>query len=247
MSRLQNLGAWALAGAAVLSTSLVAGPAAARTAEVSDGRDVPASADLTSATYRDGEARVVVTAHVRALRQSGRVVALVGEPDSDVVYHATVWPRSDGTVGTRLELVTDVSHSPRACAISASWSVREDTVTVSVPQSCLQFGRFLERHYVRVTMSDHGGRDAARGVDVGRGSSPGCATAGEIRRLRRGVPQARVHALLDTAGRFGDGAAGGYSRIYRSCSGGRGWYVDYDGTTDRVEATGRVRGAGTNV
>ena len=59
MSRLQNLGAWVLAGAAVLSTSLVAGPAAARTVEVSDGRDVPASADLTSATYRDGEARVV--------------------------------------------------------------------------------------------------------------------------------------------------------------------------------------------
>ena len=247
MSRLQNLGAWALAGAAVLSTSLVAGPAAARTAEVSDGRDVPAGADLTSATDRNGEARVQVTAHVRALRHTGRVVALVGEPDSDVVYHATVWPRSDGTVGTRLELVTDVSHSPRACAISASWSVREDTVTVSVPQSCLQFGRFLERHYVRVTMSDHGGRDAARGVDVGRGSSPGCATAGEIRGLRRGQPKARVHALLDTAGRFGDGGAGGYSRVYASCSGGRAWFVEYDGTTDRLAATGRVRGSTTNV
>jgi hypothetical protein len=247
MSRLHTLGAWALAGAAVLTTSLVAGPAAARTVVVSDGRDVPASADLTSATYRDGEARVEVTAHVRALRQSGRVVALVGAPDSDTVYYATVWPRPDGTVGTRLELVTDVSRSPRPCALAATWSVRTSTVEVSVPQSCLRFGRFLEQHYVQVRTSANGGRDAARGVDVGRGSSPGCATAGEIRGLRRGDTKARVHALLDTAGRFGDGAAGGYSRIYRSCSGGRPWYVDYDGTTDRLEATGRVRGATTNV
>jgi hypothetical protein len=247
MSRLHTLGAWALAGAAVLTTSLAAGPAAARTVEVSDGRDVPAGADLTSATYRNGEARVQVTAHVRALRHTGRVVALVGEPDSDTVYHATVWPRPDGTVGTRLELVTNGSRSPRSCAITATWSVRTSTVEVSVPQSCLQFGRFLERHYVQVRTSAAGGRDVARGVVVGRGSSPGCATAGEIHGLHRGDTRARVHALLDTAGRFGDGAAGGYSRIYRSCSGGRPWYVDYDGTTDRLEATGRVRGATTNV
>jgi len=247
MSRLQNLGAWVLAGAAVLTSSLVAGPAAALTVEVRDGRDVPASADLTSATYRDGEALVQVTAHVRALRPGGRVVALVGAPDSDTVYYATVRPRPDGSVGTRLELVTDVSRSPRACAIAATWSVRTSTVEVSVPQSCLRFGRFLEQHYVQVRMSADGGRDATRGVDVGRGSSPGCATAGEIRGLRRGEPKARVHARLDTAGRFGDGAAGGYSRTYRSCSGGRAWYVDYDGTTDRLEATGRVRGPATNV
>ena len=247
MSRLQNLGAWVLAGAAVLTTSLVAGPAAALTVEVRDGRDVPASADLTSATYRDGEALVQVTAHVRALRPAGRVVALVGAPDSDTVYYATVRPRPDGTVGTRLELVTGVSRSPRDCAIAATWSVRTSTVEVSVPQSCLRFGRFLEQHYVQVRMSADGGRDATRGVDVGRGSSPGCATAGEIRGLRRGQPKARVHALLDTAGRFGDGGAGGYSRVYASCSGGRAWFVEYDGTTDRLAATGRVRGSTTNV
>ncbi len=156
-----------------------------------------------------------MTAHVRALRQSGRVVALVGAPDSDVVYYATVWPRSDGTVGTRLELVTDVSRSPRDCAISATWSVREDTVEVSVPQSCLQFGRFLEQHYVQVRMSDR--RRSGRHARGGR-------RAGQQPRLRdrrrdpapapRCQPKARVHALLDTAGRFGDGAAGGYSRIY---------------------------------
>ena len=247
MSRLQNLVGWVLAVATVLTTTLVAGPATARTVQVTDGRDVPAAADLTSATYRDGEARVQVTAHVRALRQAGRVVVLVGEPDSDLVYRATVWPRRDGTIGTRLELVSDASRSSRPCPVSATWSARAGTVEVSVPQTCLRFGRFLERHFVQVTVFADGARDAARGVDVGRGSSPGCATAGEIRRLRRGESKARVDALLDTAGRFGDGAAGGYSRIYRSCSGGRAWYVDYDGTTGRLETTGRVRGSTTNV
>jgi hypothetical protein len=49
-----------------------------------------------------------------------------------------------------------------------------------------------------------------------------------------------VHALLDTDGRPGDSAAGGYSRVYRSCSGGRAWFVDYDGRTNTLVDTGRV-------
>jgi hypothetical protein len=242
MRKLQNLGLWALVGATALMTLLVAAPAAAKTRQVTDGRDRPANVDIRSVTYRNGEARAGVAVRVRDLRPTGRLVALVGAPDSDVIYDATVWPRSDGTVGARLALVTADTRTPRSCpTMTATWSPDADTVEVSVPHTCLDFDAFLERHFMKVKVSDSGNQDAARGVEVGRGSSPGCATAREIRALHRGEPKARVHELLDTAGRFGDGGAGGYSRIYRSCSGGKPWFVGYDGTTHTLVAKGRVR------
>ena len=240
--KLRNLGLWALVGATALLTLLVAGPAAARTRHVTDGRDRQASLDIRSATYHDDEMRAGVTVRLRGLQQTGRLVTVVGAPDSDVIYAATAWPRSDGTVGTRLELVSGASRTPRSCPrMTATWSPDSGTVEVWVPHTCLRFGRFLDRHFMRVTASDAGRTDEARGVEVGRGSSPGCASAREIRGLHRGDPKARVHALLDTAGRFGDGAAGGYSRVYRSCSGGKPWFVEYRGTTDTLVSTGRVR------
>jgi hypothetical protein len=242
MRKLQNLGLWALVGATALMTLLVAAPAAAKTRQVTDGRDRPANVDIRSVTYRNGEARAGVAVRVRDLRPTGRLVVLVGAPDSDVIYDATVWPRSDGTVGMRLALVTADTRTPRSCpAMTATWSPDADTVEVSVPHTCLDFDAFLERHFMKVKVSGSGNQDDARGVELGRGSSPGCATAREIRTLYRGEPKARVHELLDTAGRFGDGAAGGYSRIYRSCSGGKPWFVGYDGTTHTLVAKGRVR------
>ena len=216
MRKLQNLGLWALVGATALMTLLVAAPAAAKTRQVTDGRDRPANVDIRSVTYRNGEARAGVAVRVRDLRPTGRLVALVGAPDSDVIHDATVWPRSDGTVGTRLALVTADTRTPRSCpTMTATWSPDADTVEVSVPHTCLDFDAFLERHFMKVKVSGSGNQDAARGVEV--------------------------HELLDTAGRFGDGAAGGYSRIYRSCSGGKPWFVGYDGTTHTLVAKGRVR------
>jgi hypothetical protein len=242
MRKLRNVGLWASVGATVLTTLLVAAPATAKTKLVTDGRDRPANADIRSVTYRDGELRAGATVRVRDLQPKGRLVALIGAPDSDLFYEATVWPRGDGTVGTRLVLVTTGSRMPRSCpTMTATWSPDADTVEVSVPQTCLDFDAFLERHFMKVTFSGAGSQDAARGVEVGRGSSPGCATAREMRALHRGEPRARVQALLDTDGRFGDGAAGGYSRIYRSCSGGKPWFVGYEGATNTLVDKGRVR------
>jgi hypothetical protein len=242
MRKLQVRGLWALVGATALMTLFIAAPAAAKSKHVTDGRDRPASVDIRSVTYDNGESRAGVIVRVRDLQPTGRLVVFVGAPDSDVVYDATVWPRSDGTVGKRLELVTGQSGTPQRCpTMTATWSPDSDTVDVSVPHTCLDFDVFLERVFMKVTASDSGSQDAARGVVVGRGSSPGCATARELRALHRGDPKTKVHALLDTDGRFGDGAAGGYSRIYRSCSGGKPWFVGYEGATDTLVSKGRVR------
>ena len=48
-----------------------------------------------------------------------------------------------------------------------------------------------------------------------------------------------MHAHLDTAGRFGDGGAGGFSRTYRACQGGKPYWVEYDGRSNRVTGKGR--------
>ena len=243
MAKLGKFAGPALVGATVLAMTVgAAGPAAARTVRPTDARDSPAHVDITGATYRDGEARASLSARVLDLQRTGTLVAFIGQPDSDFIYHATVSSRVDGTLATRLEQVTDASRTTVPCeGLTADWSVGASTASVSVPHACLRFGRFLDRHWMRVQVSDAGSRDSVRGLDVGRGSSPGCATAGEVRRLERGEKKVRVHELLDTDGRFGDGAAGGYSRVYRSCSGGRAWFVDYDGTTNRLLDTGRVR------
>ncbi len=237
----QKLGLWAVVGAIVLTTALTSGPAAARTVHVKDGHDAPVGVDITSVTYRDQETTAGLTVHVRGLQRIGTLVAVIAVPASDVTYEATVTVHSDGSLDKRLELVTPVTRKQRPCAMVAAWSPRMDAVGVAVPQRCLTFGRFLSRHWMQATLSVGAARDEARGVVVGRGDSPGCATAAEMRSLHRGYPKSRVHAILDTAGRFGDGAAGGYSRLYRSCSGGKPWFVEYRGGTDTLVGTGRVR------
>ena len=54
-----------------------------------------------------------------------------------------------------------------------------------------------------------------------------------------GQRRAAVNAQLDTAGRFGDGGAGGFSRTYRACQGGEPYWVEYDGRSNRVTGKGR--------
>jgi hypothetical protein len=47
--------------------------------------------------------------------------------------------------------------------------------------------------------------------------SAGCVTRAEYRKVHRGMTQRRVRSIFDTRGSFGDGGAGGYSRLYRQC------------------------------
>jgi hypothetical protein len=61
-----------------------------------------------------------------------------------------------------------------------------------------------------------------------------------MRRVTNGERISTVHERLDTAGEFGDGGAGGFSRVYRSCRGGRPFWVEYDGRSRRVVGKGRV-------
>lgn len=58
---------------------------------------------------------------------------------------------------------------------------------------------------------------AGLAVTPAAGDSPGCVTKREYLRVRSGLTKAAVHAIFDTHGRFGDGGAGGYSRIYPRC------------------------------
>ncbi|HVH94067.1 MAG TPA: hypothetical protein VM688_04065 [Nocardioidaceae bacterium] len=226
---------------AVAITAVPGSPATAKSMTIADARNTPAAVDVTSVTYRNGESTAGGTIRVRDLRRSGTVVLRIGPPDSDVMYYVTAWIRSDSTVGKRLEYVTDVSRSRRSCAFSVTWSSSQDFINVSVPHSCLNFGRFLTREWFQATMHVGSSSDAAPGREVGRGSSPGCASSAEMSSIATGYTRGRVASILDTDGRFGDGGAGGYSRVYPNCGGGRGWFVEYNGDTTRVVGKGRVR------
>jgi len=242
MNNSLKLGLGAVATVLAVTAAGTADSASALTVRVHDARNTPAAVDITTVTYRNAELSARATVHVRNLHRSGTLRLLIGPVDADVMYRATVWVRSNGHLGKRLQYLTDLSTETRSCRFSATWSASRDLVRVSVPHACLRFGQFLTTEWLRASLRVGARTDTAAGRNVGRGSSPGCATAAEMRSIRRGMTKPRAQAILDTAGRFGDGAAGGYSRVYRSCSGGRGWFVEYDGFTNRVVGKGRVRG-----
>jgi hypothetical protein len=236
-----KLGLGAVAAVLALSTAGAVDSASALTVRVPDARNTPAAVDIATVTYRNGEFSARATVHVRDLHRAGRLRLLVGPVDADVMYRATVWVKRNGELGKRFQYLTNTGTATRSCRFTATWSASKNHVRVSVPHTCLRFGRFLTTEWFRASLRVGAHADIAAGRNVGRGSSPGCATAAEIRHIHNGMGKPRAQAILDTAGRFGDGGAGGYSRVYRSCGGGRGWFVEYDGRTNRVIGKGRVR------
>jgi hypothetical protein len=217
-----------------------AGAASAEQTTVSDGTDEPASVDITSVTYENGESTARSTVAVRSIGDSGRVITRIGPPDSDVFYDAMVRLKSDATLVTRLTYVTDTGRDPVACDFAASWSTSDDEVITEIPHTCLDFGHFLTRHYFAATMYRGSNSDQADSAVVGRGDTPGCATKGEMAKVHSGDKKFKVHQLLDTAGKYGDAGAGSYARTYRACDKGARWFVQYAADDDTVVNKGRV-------
>ena len=217
-------------------------PAAdARSATVKDPARNPAYADVRSARYADRENQVVTRVKVRDLGSSGSLLVRIGPQNADVMYYATLTRSAAGVLTRKLEYVTLGGRDTVACAFSGRWSRRTDTVRVAVPHTCLDFGVFLSKHWVEATLRAGRFVDAAPSRNLGRGDSPGCVTRTEFRRVTRGQLLSRVHAALDTAGRFGDGAGGGYSRVYAKCAGTGRYAIEYDGQTTRVASKVRIR------
>lgn len=232
--------ALAVLAATALLGSFSLGPAAALDRTVTDGQDEPAGVDITSVVYRNHERTAGAVVSVRDLHQKGRLVTRIGAPDSDAWYAATVRVASDGSLVARLRSVSDMGTHPVECDFDASWSAVDDTVTVRVPHSCLKFGFFMEREWFQSTMYHGSASDDAKGVDVGRGDSPGCATKDEMKGVHHGDKKFRVHQWLDTAGKYGDAGAGSYGRTYADCDGGAHWFVQYSIETHTVVNKGRV-------
>jgi hypothetical protein len=228
--------------AVACSTALLAGPAAAEQTTVTDGQDEPASVDITSVTYDNGETTARSDVSVRALDDGdiGRVVTRIGPPGTDAFYEAMLRLKSDDTLVTRLTYVTDTGRDPVDCDFAASWSTSDDEVITEIPHTCLDFGHFQTRLYFQATMYRGSDSDEADSAVVGRGDSPGCATKGEMAQVHQGDKKFRVHQLLDTAGKYGDAGAGSYARTYRACDDGARWFVQYSADADTVVNKGRV-------
>lgn len=230
------------ATAALVTTAMVVatGPASGLDRTVPDGPDDPPGVDITSVVYRNHERTAGAVVQLRKLGDSGRMVTRIGPPDSDVWYAATVRMKGDGTMVTRLRIVSDMGTSKVDCDFNAAWINADDTVSVTVPHTCLTFGRFMTREWFQSSMYKGAHSDDAKGVDVGRGDSPGCATVGEMGKVKDGQTRFRVHQNLDTAGKYGDSGAGSYARTYRACDGGDRWFVQYSRQDNTVVNKGRV-------
>ena len=157
-----------------------------------DGEDEPASVDITSVVYINGEASAGSVVAVRELGDTGRVVTRIGPPDSDVTYHAMVRMKGDGTLVTRLTYVTDTGREPVDCDFTGTWSTDDSAVSVEVPHTCLQFGHFLTREWFQATMYRGPHSDAADSAVVGRGDTPGCAAKAEMAQVHTGDKKFRV-------------------------------------------------------
>ena len=66
-------------------------------------------------------------------------------------------------------------------------------------------------------------------------------TPAEYRSVHRGQSKLAVQQRLDTPGTWGDGAAGGYSRVYKACGSKKRYFIEYGTGTDKVVGKGHVR------
>jgi hypothetical protein len=226
-----------LAATVLLATGL-AGPAKAGSRVVPDGRDAPASADITSATYVNGAYTVRTSVQVRDLRRYGQFQFTIAVPDSDVGYLMTVWIKPDGTVARRLTFESNFIHDPTPCRSRVSWDDGADKIFVSVPHSCISGIGFLTRAYIFTRLRAAGERDGTAVRIVGRGDSPGCVTNAEYNSVRRGLTMARVHRTFDTPGRV-DPSNVAQTRVYRICGVGEGIYVSYRRDSSVWRVTGK--------
>lgn len=224
---------WALL-ALVGLVSLPVPAAEAKTATVTDARNGPASADIVKARYVNGERAARVSIRIRRLSKTGRFTAIVGPPGSDVFYLVKITRHADGKVAKTFSSALEDRRESRDCAMAARWNLRTDKVTVTIPQSCLNFGRFMTSYWFDARFRHAGHRDLANGKVVGRGDTPGCVTRAEFKSVHHGERKNRVREHLDTVGTPAGGFAGGLTRAYRSCSGGPGYGISYDGLTGRV-------------
>ena len=232
----------ALLVSSAVAVSAPAAPADALERTVADGTGEPAGVDITSVVYDNQEHAAHWVVAVRDLGDRGRLVTRIGPPDSDVYYSVTVRVAKDGTLAQVLRYNTDTGSKAVGCDFFASWSADDDAVTVEVPQRCLDFGRFLEVAWFQSSTYHGAASDASKGVDVGRGDSPGCATKAEMKDVHQGQRKFRVHQRLDTAGTYDGGAAGSYGRTYEACDGGARWFIQYAANDDTVVNKGRVEG-----
>jgi len=226
----------------------VAAPAQGLTARVSDPRDVPATSDITSVTYRNGEVTTGTVVHVRDLRRTGILAVDIAVPDSDFGFTANVWIRSDGSLGKRLQSFSDTGTGSARCpGLSASWSTVRNVVAVTVPHACLRVLGFLTREYFQARFRANRRTDTALSRVVGRGSSPGCVTRSEFDAVRIGATRERVHAVWDTAGVV-EGSRGStdQQRQYRVCSDSKSIVrAEFVKRTDNVWHLIRKRGFST--
>lgn len=222
---------WAATAAVMLLAAglgaLTGTPAAALGVVAGDPVDTPATADVQAVGYHDAELATVTRVKVRRLPNAGALVVRIGRPGSGAAYVVKVARSGDGTLATSLAHVTPGSRQPRACSVGAAWSTATDVVRVTVPQSCLDFGRFLTRHVFQATFASGGRSDRAPARVVARGDSPGCVNPGEFGSLRFGQPMDLVHARFDTAGAFEGAQNGTFTRSYTGCGDGTAYLVTY--------------------
>jgi hypothetical protein len=222
--RIPKIGAAATVSLLLMAVTAVS--ATGLTVKKADGLTTsPPRANITGVTYTNREAAVVTTVAFEDLDRQGTVKVVIGIPNSDVGYQATVTRSRNGTMDKKFQLFTPVS-SRATCTFAVRWSQSREQVRVTVPQSCLKFGDFPTHYYMRASSVVVGVHDGAPWAIVGRGDSPGCVTRAEITKLHKGMRIAHVHAILDTDGRA-NGGGGGFSRLYRSCSGGSLWDIEY--------------------
>lgn len=217
----------------VMTTGLVA-PASALSTTVSDPSGAPATADVSSVRYQDGERSTVTRVNVRRLPRAGSLVVRIGTASGAAAYVARVRRTSSGALTTTLTYVAGSSREHRACATTALWSGAKDLVQVTVPQSCLAFGRFVVRHRFQAIFAAGGSADRAPARVVGRGDSPGCVTPAEFATLRVGQLMDDVHIRFDTGGRYEGAEEGVVGRSYTGCGDGNSYVVRYAAGTAKV-------------
>lgn len=113
--------------------------------------------DILRVVYRNAPNTVSARVVLDDLQRRGKFILIIAPPTAgDVAYLAILKIAPDGRLERRFRFSTVGGGNPVPCNIQGSWNARQDYLTVSVPQKCVElFGG--RRLYIGSTFqADHG-------------------------------------------------------------------------------------------
>jgi hypothetical protein len=145
--------------ALVATVSVGAGPALADRAEVSDPPDDAfGPLDITTATFDNGDSRVVVTVAFDQVKRGNLAVSVEARGGPGLVLGTLYRPgQPTHTFALSGSFSGNTGNRVRCPGLASTWNKRKATVRLLLPARCLAHGEYGDLRFVVLSEDNNGG------------------------------------------------------------------------------------------